>query len=1094
MVTVVFADLADFTALAEHRDPEAVKELLDRCFGVMVPVITLHGGHVDKIIGDELMAVFGAPVAHEDDAERAVRAAVALPEALAAIDPTLLLRVGVNTGEVLAGPVGPAHSYTVTGDTVNTAHRLVSAAGPGEVLVGPLTRTATGDAVIYAERGAVVLRGKHEPVPAWTATGVLGGPGRRWRTAMALPLVGRQAEVADLETLAADTTQTSRTTLLTITGEPGVGKTRLALELAVRPVVRDGMRVLWASCPPYGSAKALAPLMDIVADGLDVDLAVPPVTQAEHLRSRLAQLGPGSGMDPARLTARVSQMLGLYDLPARPAENDAGPTRARVVDQLLGAVRAVLRALATERPLLVVLDDLQWANDEVIAFVRQLPDRLPDAPILVLALARDDLLERAPALAASGRGHLAVSLDPLSRDEAIELIGVVLAGRTGWTSQPPEGPVRLGPAGEQRILDAAGGNPLLLEQLVHFLVECHALVLEEGRWRAATDLDLGGVPAGVRALIGARLDALPPGERDVIQHAAVIGRRFWREAVRDLAPATDVDQTLDRLVGRGLIDSQASEDRLGDLAFRHVLTRDVAYAALPMSERASRHAAVAAWLSARFPVEHGGPVIGLLAHHYERAVVLSRELDHTDPGLAGAAFAALVAAARDALRHDVLHDADRWFSRARDLGSFDAEAALDVAFEHGGVQLGMRRLADAEATFTEAQRRAEGRRPALAARAAAHLGAVARLRGDPDLARERFADAHARWRVIKDPKGEVETLRLEGWSELTVGRTRAALPRLLRALALERGLERGLGDDRLAGDILKSLAWCEFLAGDLTATQGHLWEAAGRFNAIGEYGEVGWCLGILGFTLLQSGRAAVALDIAGTLRASARVQGDPWSEWMCAVLEAAAHLAVGEVDEASALATDALRAFEELDDAWGRAMAQLVRGQAARAVGDADGARAALLDGLATVERVPYVSEEARLLAELAGVDADVGSGDEARRRSRAALALVRAGIGDNESGIRALTTLAVIDRQSGDHGSAELLLDEAVDGADVDNRTDAWRQAAAALAELLVERGALDRAASLLDAAETPRSDGVRTRAAVARGRAALLSATGSA
>ena len=325
VVTVVFADLADFTALAEHRDPESVKELLDRCFGVMVPIVALHGGHVDKVIGDELMAVFGAPITHEDDAERAVRAALALPEALAAIDPSLVLKVGVNTGEVLAGPVGPGNSYTVTGDAVNTAHRLVSAAGPGEVLVGELTHAATGDAVEYVERGSVTLRGKQEPVQTWTATGILSGPGRRWRPGMALPLVGRRSEVSDLEALAADTVRTGRATVLTITGEPGVGKTRLALELAGRPASRLGMRVLWSSCPPYGSAKPLAPVVDLVTDGLGIDPTAPRADQTDQLQFRLADIAAATKTDRTRLWARVSSSSGSTS--SRPDQPRARPDR-----------------------------------------------------------------------------------------------------------------------------------------------------------------------------------------------------------------------------------------------------------------------------------------------------------------------------------------------------------------------------------------------------------------------------------------------------------------------------------------------------------------------------------------------------------------------------------------------------------------------------------------------------------------------------------------------------------------------------------------------------------------------------------------------
>ena len=347
---------------------------------------------------------------------------------------------------------------------------------------------------------------------------------------------------------------------------------------------------------------------------------------------------------------------------------------------------------------------------------------------------------------------------------------------------------------------------------MHYLIESGALTEVDGRWMAAPGLEMAGLPDGVRSLIGARLDALPAREHEVLQHAAVMDRRFWRDAVAHLSGGP-VDDALDRLVARGLVDRFDDRDGYGDLVFRHVLTRDVAYASLPIGERAERHARLAGWLRDRFPDVISGPAVGLLAHHYERAVVLSRELDHTDPGLAGAAFTALVRAGRDAANHDLLRDADHWFSRARDLGSFDRSLGLEVSQEHGVVLLGLRRLDDAGAVFTEVQRRATPDHPELAARATAYLGSVARLAGYTDIARERFEEAHGRWRALDDPGGEVDTLRLQGWSELTAGRARAALPLLLRALALE---ER-LGDDRLGGDLLKNLGWCELLAGEVSA-------------------------------------------------------------------------------------------------------------------------------------------------------------------------------------------------------------------------------------------------------------------------------------
>ncbi len=1092
VVTVVFADLAGFTSLAEGRDPEAVKSLLDRCFSALVPVIARHGGTVDKIIGDELMAVFGAPVAHEDDPERAVRAALGLVDELAGIAPELVLRVGINTGEVLTGPVGPGGASTVTGDAVNTAHRLVSVADPGEILVGERTWAATSETVRYETRPPYELRGKQAPVGAWAAVGVDPTPGRRTPLGLAAPLVGRDLEMDQLRAAATTAFEDGRPTVVVVTGEPGLGKTRLAVDFALRRWQRRNELVLWTTCPAYGASGGLEPLADLMRTALDVDPADDRGTQLDALSSALAPVAAAVGGDHALLGARLAQLLGLHDLPQRASEPDPGPTRARVVDQLVAAAHTVLEGMARTRPVIAVVDDVQWADDAVLGFLERLPSRVGPAPLLVLALGRDEVLERRGGLGRGRAGIVSVPLTPLGPEPAGRLLRDLLAATTELVRPATAPAPEVGPQLEQRILDAAGGNPLLLEQLVRYLTERGALAEVDGRWQGTTDFERLGLPDGIRSLIGARLDSLPGAERAAVQLAAVFGRRFWVDGIATLADGERPEAAVASLAARGIVESVADDDRPGDYAFRHVLTRDVAYAAIPISERADQHAAVARWLRHRFPSETDGPLAGLLAHHYERAVVLSRELERTDPGLAGAAYTALVRAAREAERHDALREAEQWYTRARELGTFDPQAALEVTLAHGVVLANLRRFEDARAAFELVRRRAGAAdvvppRPDLGRTATAWQAATARLSGDGDTARDLFEEAQKAWGEAGDLAGEADTLRLQGWSELTAGRARAAQPRLRRAADLER--QAGVGP---RGETLEALGWSEFLVGDTNAAQEHLWAAAAHHFAAGDPGAVAWCFGILCFTFLQLGRLRQAAEGATALLEHARVEGDPWSEATCTVLLAVCVTYQGDVVEGERLAIEAVRRFDELGDAWGSVMSRLVLGTAARLRGDHTTARRHLLDGLATSQRATYVGEDARLLAELALVEADAGDDEGAMRRGRAALAMVRAGIGDHDTGLRALLVLAELSRRAGDLAGAQLLLEEAVGLSGEGPPTDTWRQANAALAAVLVARGDPAAAAGHTSLAADGTGEGVRVAVAVARAEAAVAVAEG--
>lgn len=1080
MVSVLFADLAGFTSLAEGRDPEAIKELLDRCFGTLVPVIEAHGGHVDKIIGDEIMALFGAPLAHEDDPERAVRAALGLSSALGDLGPDLTLRIAVNTGEVLAGPVGPGQAYTVTGDTVNTAHRLASAAAPGEILVGERTWLATHQAIKYEERAPFLLRGKETAVPAWAAV----APRRRQAPdpAADLALVGRSRELRQLAGYARRCFEEAATAVVPIVGEAGIGKTKLATVLAA-DVASFEPRIVCVTCPPYGAASVLTPIAAMVATVLEVDTAWPIERQQRRVDTALAEL-LGSGERPEPVAAgRVNRLLGLDRLPERHLEPDAGPARARVLDDLLAGARSVVEAQARRCPTIVMVEDAHWADDIVLDFLGRLPARAPSVPLLVLVLAREDLLERGASLLSGRPGVMPLPLGPLVRADALTLLRALFERRSA--PYPPEQTARFGPETEERVLNAAGGNPLLLDELVRHLLE-----------RGATgDTSLpelpseqAGLPDTVRSLLGARLDALAPEERRFLYDAAVVGSRFWIAAVAALGDHPGSDTTAARLEAAGLLDELDRD--AGAFAFRHTLTREVAYAAVPLAERATKHARVAMWLR-----QHGEPLLGpeaavaLLAHHYERAVMLNRELEHTDPGIAGAAFATLVRAGRNAARQQALREADHWYSRALELGSTNRAATLDTQLAHGAVLTALRHLDQARAAFEGVCREAGADHPDLLASANAQLAVVARLQGDADTTRSHFALAQRHWVEAGDARGEAEVLRLQGWSDLTVGRPRPALTRLRRAASLEASLP----DGRVRADTLQHLGWCEFLVGDLHNARIHLWDAAVRFGELDDAGSVGWCWGILGFTFLATGELGRTREIAENLLQVSRDRGDHLSEATCTLLLASALAEAGDVGEGGQLAASAARAFVEVDDVWGRTVAALIEARCARSVGDLDEARRLLHDALALGGATPWVGEEPRLLIELAGVEADADHLEEAMRRARAALALVRAGMGDHDSEVRALRVLGELAAHDGDHATAQLLLEEAVGlGGEVSIPTNAWSRAMASLAQLQVDTGELDAAEEHARLAQQHAGESIRSVVLAARAAADVCRARG--
>ncbi len=881
MVTVLFADLVGFTTLSEHRDPEAVKRVVDGAFERLVRDVTNFGGRVDKIVGDAIVALFGAPVAHEDDAERAVRAALKMQETLAdygsesGID--VRMRVGVNTGEVLVGALRAGGDYTAMGDVVNLASRLQTAASPGEVVVGDSTHAATADAIAYTERGQLTARGREQTEHVWAATGALRPPGPR-RGSARTPLIGRDTELNVLLNAARGSIRHDRAQVILLIGEAGVGKSRLAGELANTLAAEDCVDVYDGRCLPYGEVNPWWPIAEVLRGALDLE-AGDSLEQVLSVTTDAVRRAIGD--DPAEVDAVVDGLLHVMGHEGALRDLDGTAARAEAARALL----AFLEARLIQRPLLIRIADLHWADDAVFELMDEITTRLSRQPLVLVGTARRALQDRwSPR---PGRANsLLLNVDPLDRESVSALLDHLT-----------EGDLDAGSAG--LLLDRSGGNPFYLEELV-------TLVQSDDGVAAA---DHGPLPETLRGLVAARIDALSPEEQEVLGDASIWGTSGLLTVLDRIAEAS---RAVPSVAAEVL--SLAEKDVLvvdGERwSFRSDLVREVTYARLTKLVRLRGHAGIARHMDRylQAPVADDSTV-EVVTRHFGEAAVLAGDIgdEAMHKALEERAVHWMAEAARRAENSGAWPFATRLYGRMLELGRDDPEVQLDALLGRSRALAEQWECDGALIDATAALALADDlESPPKHAEALQRLAAANMRAGEWSETDEALAGALEIYDGVGDTAGRGETLRQQGLARLFRGDHRAAEAPILGALEAFRFVK----DRRGEGWAFQSLAWIAFGEGRLERAAEYIEASATAFGEAGDRGGLQWTSGLNAFLRFAAGDFEHAAELAQRVLTESERRGDRFGMGMM-------HLVLGGVELWSGhprtAVTSAERALECLD-------------------------------------------------------------------------------------------------------------------------------------------------------------------------------------
>ena len=879
VVTMLFADLTASTELASRLDPEDLRAILRPFFDAMVEEIDRYGGTVEKYIGDAVVAAFGAPVAHEDDPERAIRCALAMHRRLEGLNVELAeraggdlaMRIGVNTGEVIAHST---EEGIVTGEAANIAARLQALSEPGRIVVGERTHRRARQRFAFTDLGEVRVKGVDRPLHVWQVEGELAEPrGTPW--AGEEPFVGRGSELELLRVLFDRTIRDRTPNLVTIVGPPGIGKSRLSREVVGMLGERDGTRVVRGRCLPYGDGLTYWPLAEILKADAGILDSDPPGAILEKGRARLDPRFPGDeGMG---LTSILLSSIGV-EVPSDPLAGTEPDAARRVISR---AWQRYLESLTVDGPLIALIEDIHWADPNLLELIEGVVSRAT-GPALVLCMARPELFERHPAWGKAVSNATTVTLSPLSATEGAALIEHLLEG-----GAPPEA---VGP-----ILQRSEGNPFFAGELLRMMIEDGTLARRDRRWALVRELP-SALPDTVQGVIASRIDRLPPDEKRGIQDASVVGRIFWEGSLLRLGTPGARD-ALAALVDKGLVLEREASSIGGEreFLFNHILTRDVAYASIPRSRRTQAHGIVGAWVEEGTTGRHE-EFAEILAHHFSLA---------GDRGKT--AHYAMLAGNRK-LR---LFDADgaiAWFDRALEAASGpDLQGRIALARGAAHEQLGLfeEANADYERALRGARQAADEEQEARALAAVAHVYWLL----------DRYDDGLELLPVALERARAVGLADVEARLLYTAGTYRFGRGEFAQALPLhEQALEVAERSGDLEGQALAHHGLCEtyFFQGPFEEGLAHGQTADEMLRSLGQRSMVAhnaymvaWLLGFVGPP--DEGLEAVESSIA-----TSREIGNRREEGFALFDRAELRLSAGRIGDARADAEAGIEIFREL--------------------------------------------------------------------------------------------------------------------------------------------------------------------------------------
>jgi class 3 adenylate cyclase/tetratricopeptide (TPR) repeat protein len=984
LVTALFTDIVGSTARAEGLDPEDVRARLAPYYARLRRELEQFGGTVEKFIGDAVVALFGAPVAHEDDPERAVRAAVAIREAITELNEAdawldLHIRTGVHTGEALVvlGASATEGEGMASGDVMNTAARLQGAAPPDGIVVGEATYRATGHVIEYREVEPVQAKGKSEPIPIWEVVGVKASPDRR--PISRAQLFGRNSELELLREGWDRVVSDGAPGVVTVLGPAGIGKSRLLVEFVehVRPIAA----VHWGRCLSYGEGITYWPMTEIVKDAVGIQHDDDQAAMSAKLGRFLRSL-PTTDQDELRtMAAALGNLVGASTTPE-------GTYAASEITQaeLHWGIRRVLELLAAGGPVVLVFEDLHWAEPTLLDLLRSIAEDIRGAPIFIVGSARPELAESGPAILRDSGNRRVIALDALGEDASRLLLSELLG-----TEDTTAGPL-------EALLRNAGGNPLFLEETVRMVVDA-GMDLEDG---GATDAETLGVPSSLQALIGSRLDQLPVPDKRVAQTASVVGTVFWPGAVATMDSGNgDLSSHLQALEQRDFIRSLPGSTVTGEpeYAFKHILIRDVAYGQLPKGRRVDLHVRFADWVEALPAGED--ELVEIVAYHLEQACRLAGEVARSPvPPPVLRAVEALIGAAEKAERREGMREAARFYERALAVvGDELPETAIEIRLRRGRMRTALGELRQSGEELLEVAEQALAlHRSDLRCGALISLAVIDQEQGRYTQARRRLTEAQS----IATERGD-RVLQVRAGYELGTlsgdfeGDLDGALDNLRRAFAIAEELdEREL---RVEGHLRMGMVL--FNGGELVQAEEHLLRCIALAEQLGSHRDQARSTFMLGSLRYYRGSIEEAERLALQAREwlartcestyqiqnlrqlglYALVRGDPGraEEWLREALAAGVEMDGWQVRDVYRYLVEALVAQGRLDDArqlaefagrnvsgedfYVRATVLLAEASVAAAEDDRPGAIKLFREALRLLEeeRSPLVRAEARI-------------------------------------------------------------------------------------------------------------------------------------